>query len=219
MVASAASRRRSECSAADSAELDAEDLWSVIVAVLRRVMAEVSDPKAIRSVAVASVGEAGVLLGRRWPIARADHRLVRHPHPRRARLAPGPCRLRAPAPAHRAVCRPDLQPAQADLAQAPSARRVRRCPALAQRRRLSGLAPVRRARDRLSLASRTLLLDLEHGGWSAPLLECGLPSTLLPPLRPSGTDLGPRAAGSCSHHADCQPTASWASAGTITSAA
>src|SRR3954451_17954155 len=62
VVASAAQPTPTRTLGSDSAELDAEDLWSAIVAVLRRVVAEVPDAKAIRSVAVASVGEAGVLL-------------------------------------------------------------------------------------------------------------------------------------------------------------
>ena len=72
--------------------------------------------QAIRGVAVASVGEAGVLLGDDGAAAGTDHRLVRHPHHGRARLAAGGGRLRAAAPDHRAVRRPDLQPAQAAVA-------------------------------------------------------------------------------------------------------
>ena len=63
VVASAAEPTPIRILGPDSAELDAEGLWQVVLAVLRRVTAQVPDPKAIRSVAVASVGEAGVLLG------------------------------------------------------------------------------------------------------------------------------------------------------------
>ncbi len=53
--------------------------------------------------------------------------------------------------------------------------------------RLSGVA----ATDR-SLASRTLLLETQRADWSADLLgRAGLDAALLPPIRPSGTRLGP----------------------------
>ena len=91
-------------------------------------------------------------------------------------------RLRAAAPHHRPVRRPDLQPAQAALVPAPAARAVRRGAEawlnvgdyLAWR--LCG----ERATD-VSLASRTLLLDLEQrqlvrrapgGGRAAGLRSC-----------------------------------------------
>ena len=46
----------------DSAELDADGLWQIVLAMLRRVAAQLPDPQAVRSIAVASVGEAGVLM-------------------------------------------------------------------------------------------------------------------------------------------------------------
>ena len=64
VVAGAAEPTPTRVLGPDSAELDAEELWLASgAAVLRRVVAELPDAKAIRSVAVASVGEAGVLLG------------------------------------------------------------------------------------------------------------------------------------------------------------
>ena len=87
----------------------------------------------------------------------------------------------------RPVRGPDLQPAQAAVAQAASARGVRRGPALAERRRLSGLATVRRARHRLSLASRTMLLDLERRR-----LGTGAAGCVRDPDRPAPADAGQR---------------------------
>ena len=63
LVAGAAQPTPTRVLGPDQAELDAEGLWDSIVTVLRRVVAELPDPKAIRGIAVASVGEAGVLLG------------------------------------------------------------------------------------------------------------------------------------------------------------
>ena len=207
VVASAAQPTPTRTLGSDSAELDAEDLWSAIVAVLRRVVAEVPDSKAIRSVAVASVGEAGVLLaddGRSLApiIAWFDTRtrgeldwLLAHVGFERLHRLTGLCA----DPTFSLLKllwlkrhRPDAFGAARHWLNLGDYLAWRLCG--------------ERATD-LSLASRTMLLDLEHGGWSAPLLEmCGLPSTLLPPLRPSGTRLGrilPEVAAATGLPSDC----------------
>jgi xylulokinase len=207
VVASAAQPTPTRTLGSDSAELDAEDLWSAIVAVLRRVVAEVPDAKAIRSVAVASVGEAGVLLaddGRSLApiIAWFDTRtrgaldwLLAHVGFERLHRLTGLCA----DPTFSLLKllwlkrhRPDAFGAARHWLNLGDYLAWRLCG--------------ERATD-LSLASRTMLLDLEHGGWSAPLLEmCGLPSTLLPPLRPSGTRLGrvlPEVAAATGLPSDC----------------
>ena len=191
VVASAAQPTPTRLLGSDSAELDAADLWCTVLAVLRRVVSEVPDAKAIRSIAVASVGEAGVLsTGDGHPLAPIiawfDTRtrgeldwLLEHVGFERLHRITGLCAdptfsllkllwLKR----HRAV----------DFAAATSWLNVGDYLAW----RLCG----ERATD-LSLASRTMLLDIETGRWSGPLLEtCELPATLLPPLRPSGTRLG-----------------------------
>ena len=154
------------------------------------------------------------------PTADADHRLVRHAHHRRAGSAPVHDRLRAAAPDHRTVCRPDLQPAQADVAQARSCREAfsaaRHWLNVGDYHRLAAVGE--RATD-YSLASRTLharsgaaqLGDSRAGGRE-------IPSALLPPLLASGT-LSATFAPEMAALPACRRTASWASVGTTMSAA
>ena len=207
VVASAAQPTPTRLLGSDRAELDAQDFWAAIVAVLRRVVAEVPDPKAIRSVAVASVGEAGVLSARdgralapiiAWFDTRTRgelDRLLAHVGFERLHRLTGLCAdptftllkllwLKRHRPADFALARHWLN--LGDYLGW----------------RLSG----ERATDR-SLASRTMLLDIERGAWSSTLLElCEIPSSLLPPLRPSGSLLGrvlPEVAAATGLPGDC----------------
>jgi xylulokinase len=173
------------------AETDPESLWRLVVALLRRVAATVPDPAAIRGVAVASVGEAGVLVGQdgealgpiiAWYDSRTtgelDHVLAGIGFERLHRvtgLCPDPTFsllkllwLKRHEPERFAAARHWLNVADY----------------LAWR--LSG----EQATD-LGLASRTMLLDLEHRCWASSLLEAaGIPEALLAPILPGGSRLG-----------------------------
>ena len=191
----------------DSAELDPEALWGTVVAVLRRVTAQLPDPRAVRSIAVASVGEAGVLLGDdgrplapiiAWYDTRTTGELewlLSVIGFERLHKLTGLCAdptfsllkllwLKRHAPEAFSAARQWLNVGDY----------------LAWR--LSG----ERATD-FSLASRTLLLDLQQRIWAAPLLEAaGIPGALLPPLLASGTALGrlrPDVAQATGLPADC----------------
>jgi xylulokinase len=191
VVAQAAEPTPTVVLAPGRAELDAEVLWRTTLSLLRSVTAQVPDPKAIRGVAVASIGEAGVLLGDAgqplapilaWYDTRTKAELdgllgsvgFEQLH-RVTGLCPDPTFsllklmwLKRNAPEAFAAARQWLNVGDY----------------LAWR--LCG----ERATD-LSLASRTLLLDLERRVWAAPLLEAtGIPVALLPPILPSGTGLG-----------------------------
>jgi xylulokinase len=174
-----------------SAELCPEELWRVTVSLLRRIASEVPSPTAIRSVAVASVGEAGVVLDADgqplapimvWYDTRTTDELERllatigfEQIHRITGLCPDPTFslmkllwLKRHEPERFVAARRWLNVADY----------------LAWR--LSG----EQASD-LSLASRTALLDIERRTYATPLLEAAeIPAGLLPPLLPSGTRLG-----------------------------
>lgn len=189
------------------AEIDPEALWRATVSLLRRVAAQVPDPASIRSVAVASIGEAGVLVGDggealgpmlAWydtrTTAELDHLLATFGFEQLHKitgLCPDPTFsllkllwLRQHAPEAFAAARHWLNVADW----------------LAWR--LSG----ERATD-YGLASRTMLLDLERRCWATALLEAvGLPASLLPPLLPGGSRLGrlrPEVASATGLPGDC----------------
>ena len=191
----------------DSAELDADGLWQIVLAMLRRVAAQLPDPQAVRSIAVASVGEAGVLLAEDGQplapiIAWYDTRttgelewLLSAIGFERLHGITGLCAdptfsllklmwLKRHAPEMFAAARHWLNVGDY----------------LAWR--LSG----ERATD-FSLASRTLMLDLPQRIWATPLLEAAdIPAALLPPLLASGTALGrlrPEVARATGLPADC----------------
>lgn len=173
------------------AELDAENLWRTMVSLLRSLTAAVGQPRSIRSVTIASVGEAGVLLGATgqpvapiiaWYDTRTTGELEQlladigfEKLHRITGLSPDPTFsllkllwLKRHAPDAFALARHWLNIADY----------------LAWR--LCG----ERATD-FSLASRTLLFDIERREWATALIEAvGLPSTLFAPLLPSGTRLG-----------------------------
>lgn len=174
----------------DSAELEPELLWRLAVSLLRRVAAEVPDARRIRSIAVASVGEAGVLLGEdgrslapmiAWFDTRTrtelDHLIEEVGFERLHRIT-GLC----PDPTFSLLKLMWLQ-RQAPEAFAAARQWLNVADWLAWR--LSG----ERATD-FGLASRTLMLDLERRIWSTELLEAaGIPPHLLAPLLPSGSRL------------------------------
>ena len=207
VVASAAEPTPIRVLGPDSAELDAEGLWQVVLAVLRRVTAQVPDPKAIRSVAVASVGEAGVLLGEddlpltpiiAWYDTRTTgelDRLLSTIGFERLHRITGLC-------ADPTFSLLKLMWLKREAPEAFSAARHWLNVGDFIAWRLSG----ERATD-YSLASRTLMLDLEQRSWATAVLEAtGIPSALLPPLLASGTALGhvrPEMADATGLPADC----------------
>ncbi|MEK0085372.1 FGGY-family carbohydrate kinase [Benzoatithermus flavus] len=189
------------------AELDPEALWRITVSLLRRVAAEAPDAAAIRSIAVASVGEAGVLLdadGRplapvmAWYDTRATaelEQLLATIGFEQLHRITGLC----PDPTFSLLKLLWLKRHEPELF-ARARRWLNVADYLAWR--LSG----EQATDP-SLASRTLLLDLERRTWAASLLEAtGLPASLLAPILPGGSPLGrirPELAGATSLPDDC----------------
>lgn len=189
------------------AEIDPEALWRTVLGLLRQVVAEVPDPEAIRSLAVASVGEAGVLLGEHgeplgpiiaWYDARTrpelDHLLEEVGFERLHRIT-GLC----PDPTFSLLKLIWWRRQVPEVFQA-ARQWLNVADFLAWR--LSG----ERATD-YGLASRTLLLDLERRTWSGALLEeAGVPPGLMAPLLPSGSRLGqvrPEVASATGLPADC----------------
>ena len=189
------------------AELDAESLWHAALAALRSAVAGTPTPHAIRSLAVASVGEAGVLLGPEgqalapmiaWydtrTTAELEDLLVRIGFEQLHRIT-GLC----PDPTFSLLKLMWLK---------------RRLPeafaAASQWLHVSDYLAWRfcgeQATD-FSLASRTLCFDLERRIWATSILETAeIPGSLLPSLLPSGTRLGqirPEIAGMTGLPADC----------------
>jgi xylulokinase len=188
-------------------EHDAEELWRATVTALRAAVAGVERPARIRSVAVGSMGEAGVLLDRAglplapvlaWydgrpgaELARLERRVGREVLHRVTGLCPDPTFtllkllwLRAELPEAFAAATSWLG-VSGWLAW-----------------RLCGA----RATD-ASLASRTLLLDLAAGRWSGEILAAAdLRASLLGEITPAGTGLGrvlPEAATATGLPGDC----------------
>ena len=188
-------------------EHDAEALWRAAVAAIRGAVAGIDRPARIRSVAVASMGEAGVLLDRAGrPTAPVLAWYDGRPAGELARLLErvGAERLHAitglcPDPT---FTLPKLlwlrasDPAALDAAE----RWLGVSGWLAWR--LCGVP----ATD-LSLASRTMLLDIAAARWSEELLDAaGLPASLTGELAASGTRLGtllPEAAEATGLPPDC----------------
>jgi xylulokinase len=191
VVASAAEPTPTRTAGPDRAELDAEGLWRVVLSALRGAVAGVPKPHAIRGLAVASVGEAGVLVGDdgralapivAWYDTRTTQELERllaavefEQLHRVTGLCPDPT-----------FSLPKLMWHKRQMADAFAAARhwLNLADYLAWR--LCG----ERATD-LGLASRTLLLDLERRAWAATLLDAfEIPGSLLAPIVPGGTSLG-----------------------------
>ena len=191
IVAHAAEPASVHAPAPGQGEIDADGLWRTVVGLLRRVTAQVPDPRAIRGLAIASVGEAGVLLDERgaalgpiiaWYDTRTTDELEQRLElvgvdrlPQITGLCPDPTFsllkllwLRRHRAEQFAAARSWLN--VADF--------------LAWR--LSG----ERATNH-SLASRSLLLDVEDRVWSGQILAAtGISARLLAPLLASGTCLG-----------------------------
>jgi xylulokinase len=177
--------------ASDQAEHAPEALWETVLALLAEI-ATAREGIEIAGIACASMGEACVLLdAAARPLGTAVPGFAGGSEPDAATLAAtiGAERLFAitgmPVDPTLTLCKL-LWHRRSDPAQFA---RVRRVLNLADyiAFRLSGAA----ATDR-SLASRTLLLDIGAGDWSAELAaRVGIDPALLPPVRPSGTCLGP----------------------------
>jgi xylulokinase len=191
IVAHAAEPTATRAPAPGWAESEPEELWRTVVRLLRRVTAEVPDPSAVRGLAVASVGEAGVLLGEdgralgpiiAWYDARTHgelDRLLEDVGFERLHRVTGLC----PDPTFSLL---KLRWLQRNDPEAFAAARAWLNVADYLAWRLCG----ERATD-FSLASRTMLLDLEHRTWASALLETtSIPAGLLPSLATSGTPLG-----------------------------
>ncbi len=172
------------------AEYDPEALWQTVAATVREAVSHV-DPARVRGVAVASMGESGVLLdGNDQPVhqivAWYDSRTIpqhrywmEHTDARAAFMISGIM----PEPifgVYKLMWLRDHAPA----AYAAAARWLQVADYIAFR--LCGA----QATD-YSLATRTMLLNLRHRRWSDTLIEqAGVRRDLLPELAPSGTRLG-----------------------------
>ena len=174
-----------------TAEHDPEALWQAVLAVVTEAAAGSGAAARIRGLAVASVGEAGVLLDRDDRplapiIAWFDNRtagdvaqLVERLGFERLHRITGLC----PDPTHTAAKLLWLKRALPEAWQ-------RACRWAMVSDWLAMRLGAERATDP-SLASRTLLLDLERRAWSEELLDrLGLPAGFMPTIRPSGTHIG-----------------------------
>ncbi len=190
-VASAAEPTPIRVLGPDRAELDAEGLWRTVVAVLRRMADGLPDPAAVRGIAVASVGEAGCLIG---GDGEALAPIIAWYDTRTTDDLDGLLGSVGFETLHRAT----------GLCADPTFSLLkllwyrRRQPELFARARwwlnvgdyLAWRLCGERATD-VSLASRTMLLDIERRQWSSTLLDAtGLSGGLLAPLLPSGTRIG-----------------------------
>ena len=174
------------------AEYDPETLWTTTLAALREVAAAVPAGGEVVGIACASMGEACVLVGADGaPLGRAITWFDRRTEAVAAGFGQraGADRLfritGLPVDPTLTLCKL-LWHREDDPAQFA---RVRGVFNLADwiAWRLCGEA----ATD-LSLASRTFCLDIQARAWSAEMLDlAGLSAGLLPPIRPSGTRLGP----------------------------
>ena len=190
-VASAAEPTPIRVLGPDRAELDAEGLWRTVVTVLRRMVDGLPDPAAVRGIAVASVGEAGCLIG---GDGEALAPIIAWYDTRTTDDLDGLLGSVGFETLHRAT----------GLCADPTFSLLkllwyrRRQPELFARARwwlnvgdyLAWRLCGERATD-VSLASRTMLLDIERRRWSSTLLDAtGLSGGLLAPLLPSGTRIG-----------------------------
>jgi xylulokinase len=189
------------------AEHDAEALWQGAAGALRDATAAIERPARIRGIAVASVGEAFVALGAdgrpTYPVvAWYDERPI-------GQLA----RLEAEFGRDRLYALTGLSPDPTFSLCKLLWLRDNRPEALARTRlclhvahylawRLCGVASAD-----LSLASRSLALDLHARRWAGDLIRAlGLSPALFPEIRPCGTRLGTvtaEAAAACGLSTDC----------------
>lgn len=175
-----------------AAEHDPQALWQTVLALLAEIGAAAPAGLEIAGIACASMGEACVLLDAMdRPIGRSITWFDRRTEADCAWLVEriGAERLFAvtglPVDPTVTLCKL-LWHRRTDPAGFARARRVLNLADYVAFR-LCGEA----ATDR-SLASRTMLLDIDAAGWSADLLaHTAIAPALLPPIRPSGTRLGP----------------------------
>jgi len=173
------------------AEHDPEALWRAVRGALCDATAQIVEPARIAGLAVASVGEAFVALDAQGrPTCPAIAWYDERPKAELARLAAtiGKERLHGltglAADPTFSLCKLLWLKANQPDALARTALWLNVAHYLAWR--LTGVA----ACD-LSLASRTLALDLEHRTWAADLIrEAGLDPAIFAPIRPWGTLLG-----------------------------
>lgn len=172
------------------ANQDGERTWEAAVRSLRRVTVQLDDPSRVRGLAVASVGEAGVLVDRdghvkapmlAWYDKRTEKELralVDQVGQERLTRITG----LAPDPTFSIVKLMWLL--RHDPAAEGAIRWLHVADYLAWR--LS-----REAATDMSLASRTMALDIAAGRWSEPLLQAaGISPDLMPPIKSTGHALG-----------------------------
>jgi xylulokinase len=173
------------------AEHDAEALWATLVRVLRVALAEINEPRRVRGLAVASMGEAGVLLD---ADGRALAPLLAWFDNRPAGVLDELLRGIGLEALHRLTgLSPDPTFSLLKLLWL-----ERQWPGILGRARawlhvsdyLAWRLCGRMATD-TSLAARTMALDLAGLRWATDLLaEVGVPARLMQPLAPSGRRLG-----------------------------
>ncbi len=173
------------------AEHDAEELWSAAVRAIRGAVAQVDEPSRIRGIAAASFGEAGVLLDAQGrptgPVvawfdnrtAGVLHELVERIGFERLHGTTGLCpdpTFSLPKLLWQRRERPEAFAAATAWLHAADFIAWRLCGEMA---------------TDVSLASRTMALDIAAGRWAADLLaEAGIPARLLCPLADPGLRLG-----------------------------
>jgi xylulokinase len=173
------------------AEHDPEALWEATCGALRDANAQIDEPARIAGLAVASVGEALVALdGEGRPTCKTIAWYDERPKPELARLeaAIGKARLHAltglAADPTFSLCK--LLWLKAHEPEAIARTRLWLNVAHYLAWRLTGVAGCD-----LTLASRTLALDLERRVWAEDLIrELGLDPAMFAPLRPWGARLG-----------------------------
>ena len=173
------------------AEHDPEALWQATCGALRDAIAQIDEPARILGLAVASVGEAFVALDRDGrPTCRTIAWYDERPKPELARLeaAIGRARLHAltglAADPTFSLCK--LLWLKANQPDALARTRLWLNVAHYLAWRLTGVPGAD-----LTLASRSLALDLERRAWAEELIrEVGLEPAIFAPLRPWGARLG-----------------------------
>lgn len=170
---------------------DPDAVWSQTVTALRAVTAQLDDPRRVTAIAVASVGEAGTPIdaaGRpTYPmIAWFDTRTKEQAEQLRRRLGADEIFRRSGVSLQPifTLCKILWLQQHEPEALARTVRWLNAADYLTFR--LCGVAA-----SEFSLASRTLMLDIDRLCWNVELAEAiGLDPALLPPLLPSGTRLG-----------------------------
>jgi xylulokinase len=172
-------------------EFDAEALWQVSAGLLRQVVEALPHGRRVVAVAVASMGEAGVLVdeaGRSLAPVMTwhDRRTLPWVAWWRQRISPASLYEITGLPLDHIYSANKLLWLRQQSPQAFGRARHWLCLADWITFRLTGLATTS-----YSLASRTMLFDLRTRTWSDELLQlAGLPAALMPPALPSGEIAG-----------------------------